>query len=80
MRLAKPDEVELNRDHTKYGLLEQQSLGGGYLKSMGGTRSQATIEWDVNEACNRDAVFKLKVGDETVYLSKEQIMRYLRWV
>jgi len=78
--LAKPDEVELNKDHTAFGLAQQRNVGSGTLKSLAGTRSRVEIEWDVNEACKRDAVFKLVVGPETVYLSKEQMLRFLRWV
>jgi hypothetical protein len=81
MRIAKPAESDLDKaDHTVYGLQKVRDAGFKTLRSYAGTVSSVGIAWNLNEATERDAVFKIKLGDEVAYLSKEEVIRCLRWV
>lgn len=80
MRIQKPVDSDLDKaDHTVFGLKKLRDAGYTDLRAYAGSKSSVRIGWNLNEACERDAVFSLRVGNEEVYLSKEEMMRALRW-
>jgi hypothetical protein len=38
------------------------------------------VEWDLNEESERDRIFRLTVGGNSVLIDAEELMRYIRWV
>jgi hypothetical protein len=58
---------------------EQVKKSSGQLKDYSG-KSVVTIGWDMNDASKNDQIFVLRVNGEEAYLSKQEVMRYLRLV
>ncbi len=46
-----------------------------------GLQHTAEIQWDLNQEAEADTIFKLIIdGDIELYIDKEEMLRYLRWV
>jgi hypothetical protein len=58
---------------------EQHKASRGVIKDYS-LKHKVTIEWDFSDDSVRDQIFKLTVGENTVVLDAEEMMRYLRWV
>lgn len=66
--LREGDATKIQRDK-KHGILKDYSL-----------QHHVSLRWDLNDDAQRDRMFELTVGDNTVILDAEELQRYIRWV
>lgn len=59
---------------------DERDRGWGRLHDHGGKEKKVVLAWDFNGKATEDQIFKLIVGDKTVYLHAEEFMKFLRWV
>ena len=51
--------------------------GKGYLTDQSGNH-EVSLEWNLNEAAQKDKIFKLIVDDKEVYIDMEELFFYTR--
>jgi hypothetical protein len=75
MRKAKLyDKVRTERD-----TIEERDAKRGLLKDYQSGRT-AEMMWGWNDSVERDQIFKIRVGQTTFMLDKEEVMKFLRWI
>lgn len=66
--------VSLRKKPQIFDLVEQ---GKGYLTDYSGNHD-VTLEWHLNEASDRDKIFKLVVDGKECYIDLEELLVYTR--
>jgi hypothetical protein len=67
--------VQNLRKHPK--VTELVKRRAGYITDLGG-KHEIKLEWKLNEAAQRDKVFKLTIDDKEVFVDLEELTFYTR--
>lgn len=78
MRTSRLHDIRRN-NKTEYDVRKERDSGQARLLNFKNNK-KVEIRWGMNEATKADQIFELRVGNEEVLLSNEDIQRFLRWI
>lgn len=81
MRRTRLDENYKDRSHLRDGdsAFDQYKATRAYIKDMS-LKHKVYVEWDMSKESIDDRICKLTVGDNTVVVDVEEILRAIRFV
>jgi hypothetical protein len=77
-QITTAQRLQRRKNQTVKDVREERDSGYARLFSLAG-ENRVTVEWGMNEACRRDGICKITIGDKYAYLNAEDVMRFLRW-